>query len=120
VNSVQELAPIAFVAEPRAGSAVEVRVNFGIFAGRDVTNAEIDDLARLLLPEVPEVSIVAEERHEIDRDVEVSVHQVRIELAADALPPDADTAELADRVAAIAGRWAEGCIAERHVEAGEG
>ena len=41
---MQELAPIAFVAEPREGAAIEVRVNFGIFAGRDVTRAEIDDL----------------------------------------------------------------------------
>lgn len=112
---MQELAPIAFVAEPRPGAAVEVRVNFGIFAGREVTNAEIDDLARLLLPEIPEVSIVAEERHEIDRDVEISVHQVRIELAADALPAGADRAALGERVAALAERWAESCIAERSV-----
>lgn len=113
---MQELAPIAFVTEPQPGVAVEVRVNFGIFAGRDVTNAEIDELARLLLPEVPEVSIVAEERHEIDREVEVSVHQVRIELAEDALPDGADRAELGGRVAGIAERWAESCIAERQVE----
>jgi hypothetical protein len=113
---VQELAPIAFVAEPRPGAAVEVRVNFGIFAGRDVTNAEIDDLAQLLLPEVPEVSIVAEERHEIDRDAEVSVHQVRIELAQDALPAGADPAVLGARVATLAEHWAESCISERHAE----
>ena len=112
---MQELAPLAFVAEPRPGAAVEVRVNFGIFAGREVTNAEIDDLARLLLAEISEVSIVAEERHEIDRDVEVSVHQVRIEVAQEAVPEGADLASLGTRVTALAERWAEGCIAERSV-----
>jgi hypothetical protein len=116
---VQELAPIAFVAEPREGAAIEVRVNFGIFAGRDVTRAEIDDLTTLLLQEVAEVSIVSEERHEIDRDVEISVHQVRIEIAKDAVPEDADVATLATRVAALAERWAESCISERHAEISE-
>ncbi len=116
---MQELAPIAFVAEPQPGGAVEVRVNFGIFAGRDVTNAEIDELARLLLPEVPEVSIVAEERHAIDREVEVSVHQVRIEIAADALPAGTDAGQLGARVTALAERWAAGCISERHAEISE-
>ena len=114
-----ELAPIAFAAEPREGAAVEVRVNFGIFAGRDVTRAEIDDLTTLLLEEVPEVSIVSEERHEIDREVEISVHQVRVEIAADAVPEDADAAALAARVTALAERWAESCISERRAEVSE-
>ena len=46
--------------------AIEVRVNFGVFAGRDATAAEIDRLAEWLLDEVGEVSIISEERHEID------------------------------------------------------
>lgn len=117
---MQELAPIAFVAEPREGAAIEVRVNFGIFAGRDVTRAEIDDLTTLLLQEVAEVSIVSEERHEIDRDVEISVHQVRVEIAKDAVPEGAEVATLATRVAALAERWAESCISERHAEISEG
>ena len=117
---MQELAPIAFVTEPRPGAAVEVRVNFGIFAGRDVTNAEIDELAQLLLPEVPELSIVAEERHAIDAEVEVSVHQVRIEIAEDAVPAETDIARLGDRVVALAERWADSCISDRHAEVSEG
>lgn len=116
---MQDLAPIAFVAEPREGAAVEVRVNFGIFAGRDVTRAEIDDLTRLLLEEVREVSIVSEERHEADRDVEASVHQVRIEIATDAVPENSDVAVLATRVTALAERWAESCISDRHAEISE-
>lgn len=117
---MQELAPIAFVAEPRQGAAVEVRVNFGIFAGRDVTRAEIDDLTTLLLEEVREVSIVSEERHEIDRDVEISVHQVRVEIAEDAVPEGTDVSTLATRVTALAERWAQSCISERHAEISEG
>jgi hypothetical protein len=117
---VQEVAPIAFVSEPQPGAAVEVRVNFGIFAGRDVTNAEIDELAELLLPEVPQVSIVAEERHAIDREVEVSVHQVRIEIADEAVPAETDAARLGARVVALAERWADSCISDRHAEISEG
>lgn len=111
---MQELAPIAFVAEPREGAALEVRVNFGIFAGREVTPAEIDELARVLLPEVPDVSIISEERHEIDRDVEVSVHQVRIEIAPEAMPPG-DPNAVGARVATLAEHWAQDCISERQV-----
>ncbi|MEJ7569487.1 MAG: hypothetical protein WKF41_14630 [Gaiellaceae bacterium] len=119
-RSVQELAKIAFVAEPRPPAVIEVRVNFGIFAGREVTPAEIDELARVLLPEVPSVSIVAEQRHEIDTEVEVALHQLRIEVAAEALPAGADVPTLATRLATLAEHWAEGCISERHAEITEG
>jgi hypothetical protein len=113
---VQKLAPIAFVAEPRENAAIAVLVNFGIFAGREVTPAEIDDLARILLDEVGSVSVVSEARHEIDREVEVSVHQVRIEVERANLPADVDVGLLSERVALLAEHWAEGCISERHAE----
>jgi len=113
---VQELARIAFVAEPREHAAIEVRVNFGIFAGREVTPSEIDDLARILLDEVRAVSVVSEERHEIDKDVEIAVHQVRVEVGKDALPEGADVSALSERIATLAEHWAEGCISERHAE----
>ena len=116
---MQDVPAIAFLAAPSADAAVEVRVNFGIFSGRDVTPAEIDELAALLLPEVREVSIVSEERHEIDADVEASVHQVRIEIAEDALEQGTDVTELGERVVELAGRWAHGCISERHAEISE-
>lgn len=113
---MQELARIAFLAEPRDPAAIEVRVNFGIFAGRQVTPAEIDELARALLQEVARVSVIAEERHEIDSSVEVSIHQVRIEIAADALAAGADVSEIAGRAVTIAEHWAESCVSERHAE----
>ena len=99
---------------------VEVRVNFGVFAGRGATAAEIDELAQALLPKVGEVSIVAEERHEIGEESEASVNQVRIEVAADHLPDDEHELDiLCGRLVEAAESWARGCISERHAEISE-
>ena len=65
-------AELAFLSEPTE-SPLEIRINFGIFAGRQATPAEIDDLARALLPVLDEVTIVSEQRHEITQASEVSV-----------------------------------------------
>ena len=56
----------------------EVVVNFGVFAGREVTQAEIDRLAQQLLADLESFEIVSEQRHQIDHSMEASVHQVRI------------------------------------------
>jgi hypothetical protein len=98
---MQDVAQIAFLDDDG-----DIRVNFGMFAGRDATQAEIDDLANALLAEVEAVTIVAEQRTIADRDTEVSVHQIRIEIAED--DPQ--------RPLLIAERWAEACVAERHAE----
>jgi hypothetical protein len=108
---------IAFCVREHEEPAVEVRVNFGVFAGRDVTPAEIDDLATALADRVGEFSIVAEQRHEFGHAVEASLHQVRIEVARDAA--SGDHRELCDRIVDAAGAWAEACIAERHAEIAE-
>jgi len=110
---------LAFVAQTEP-PALEIRVNFGIFAGREATPAEIDELAKSLLPKVGgEVSIVREERHELSEHTEVSLQQVRIEVDADHVPADpVDRAELAGRLLELAERWTESCIAHRHVEVG--
>ncbi len=71
---------LAFVINDPATPAIEIRVNFGIFAGRAVTPAEIDRLAQWLLDETDAVTIVSEDRHEIGRGAEASAHQVRIEV----------------------------------------
>ena len=99
---------IAFVARPESGP-LEVRVNFGLFAGREATPAEIDELAAELLPKVGDVTIIREERHEISEHSEGAVQLVRISLPT-------DDPELAGRVAEIAERWAKACFEERHVE----
>ena len=102
---------IAFATSPDT-PPLEVRVNFGMFAGREATPAEIDDLAHELIPQVGNVTIVREERHEISDQSEGSVQQVKIELT------DGDT-QLVQKVVEIAQRWAEACIAERHAEVSE-
>ena len=105
---------LAFAVQEHEPPALEVRVNFGMFAGREATPAEIDDLASSLLEQVGAVSIVAEERH--DDKSEASIHQVRIEVDSASLPEGRDALqELSVRMVVAAEQWAEGCIAERHV-----
>jgi hypothetical protein len=107
---------LAFAVREHEPPALEVRVNFGMFAGREATPAEIDDLASSLLEQVGAVSIVAEERHEIDEKSEAAIHQVRIEIDSASLPDDREALqELSLRMVAAAEQWAEACIAERHV-----
>src|SRR5437588_5010142 len=113
---MDELA-MAFPVHTHEPPAIDVRINFGIFAGRDATPAEIDRLAEWLLDEVGEVSIISEERHEIDSHVEASVHQVRIEVSADRVPAGpAERAAIEERILERAEHWTKVCVAERHAE----
>lgn len=99
---MQNLAQIAFVDDEG-----DIRINFGLFAGREATRAEVDELAKALLGEVAAITIVAEQRTIADRDMEASVHQIRVELS------DGDDPQ---RPLLIAAQWAEACVAERHAE----
>ena len=103
---------LAFAVRKHDPPAIEVRVNFGMVAGREATAAEIDRLAEWLLDEVGEVSIISEERLETDGSVEASVHQVRIQVANGA----DDREALAERIVERAEYWARLCVAERHAE----
>jgi hypothetical protein len=96
---------------------LELRVNFGVFAGRDATSAELEELAKLLVPQVGEVSIVSEERHDVADGTEIVLHQVRIEIPADRIPEgeDARTA-LEEKLIATAEFWTRACVADRHAE----
>jgi hypothetical protein len=94
---------LVFRAQAKPTPALVVRVNFGVFAGRNATQAEIDDLARELRDEIEPFAILAEERHEFGGDVETSVRQVVIEI------PDAPDG-VEDRVLEIASSWATECI----------
>ena len=112
-----DLDTLAFAVHEHHPPALEVRVNFGIFAGRETTPAEIEELGAQLLEKVGSVAIVSEERHEMDSHSEASIHQVRIEVDADSLPEDRGRREeLAGRLIEIAERWADACIAQRNVE----
>ena len=88
----------------------EIRVNFGVITGREVTAAEVSDLARELSSRIDAFSIVAEQRYEFAGDVEATVHQVKIEVEN---PIDV---ELRGRLVEIAERWADACAAERTLQ----
>jgi hypothetical protein len=103
---------MAFVVDRQKKPAIEVCINFGVFAGRDATPAELDRLAAWLLDEVGEVAIISEEHRETDGKVEASVHQVRIQIANGGTDRDA----LAHRIVERAEYWAHLCVADRHAE----
>jgi hypothetical protein len=108
---------IAFAKRTHQPPGLEIRINFGMYAGREATPAEIDELGKELLERVREVSIIAEERHEIADSSEVQLHQVRVEVPVDDLPHDEhDLDELRGRLLEVSERWARSCIAERHVD----
>ena len=111
---------LAFPVRTPEPPGLEVRVNFGMFAGREATAAEIQELGAALLPEIGNAEISAETRFEIGPDSEADVHQVRIEVPQTSLPVDDFLiGELAGRLVVIAERWAQDCIAERHAEVSE-
>jgi hypothetical protein len=108
---------LAFATRAYEPPVLEIRVNFGLFAGREATPAEIEALGAELRDRVADLTIVSEERHELSGRSEASVHQVRIEVAGEDLPRDErDLDELRGRLIEIAERWARRCVSERHVE----
>lgn len=110
---------LAFVTPRQEPPGLDITVNFGMFSGRSATPAEIDHLGEALLPYVGEVTIVAEERHEIGQAVEASVFQVRVEVSTEQVPGGELGDALERRLLDAAERWAEACIAERHAEVSE-
>ena len=112
--NLPEKPSLAFIPKRNESPALEVRINFGIFAGRDATAAEIEHLAEWLLDTVSAVTIVSEERHEIGVRAEASVHQVRIELAQDRVPDQPqERRKLEERLVERCDYWARACI-ENH------
>jgi hypothetical protein len=107
---------IAFRGGDREAVAFDVRINFGVFAGRNATQAEIDDLAGGLQEVVASFAIIAEERHEFANNVEASARQIVIQVLPEYAGPDVDG--LCKRVVARAELWAKSCIRER-TELGE-
>jgi hypothetical protein len=91
---------------------IEVRVNFGVFAGRHATPAEIDELALALRELLPSFAILSEERHEFGDAVEASVHQVVVEVPQEHAGETPDL--LAEQIVLAANGWALDCIASRH------
>jgi len=110
---------LTFRPEHRDAPEIEVRVNFGMFSGREATLAEIDELAHGLLAVVRRVSIEGLHRHEFGDGGEAVIHQVKVEaMPADAIEPgDAET--VADRVLEVVDGWARRSIEFRHAEVAE-
>ncbi|HKC78241.1 MAG TPA: hypothetical protein VKB70_07650 [Gaiellaceae bacterium] len=103
---------ISLLTRSQEEPGIEVRVNFGVFAGRHATPAEIDELALALRDFAPEFAIVAEERHEFGGDGEASVHQVVVEVPREHADGSADV--LGEKIVMAANGWALECIASRH------
>jgi hypothetical protein len=69
-----------------------------------------------VLDEVGAVTIVSEDRHELDGKLETSVHLVRIELSPAQVPDnDFERRRLEQKLVDRAEHWARNCIAHRHV-----
>jgi hypothetical protein len=103
-NSV--MTELVFRAQERPSPALEVRVNFGVFAGRNATQAEIDNLAHELSRKLDSFAIVAEERHEFGGAREAAVRQIIIQI-------DPDPGGFEQRVIEIAQEWAQDAIHTR-------
>jgi hypothetical protein len=108
---VQSEPVIAFATRDDDPPALQIRVNFGVFAGREATAAELDELGAALLEQVRHVSIVAEDRHEMSPESEAAVYQVRVDLT-----EAEDNSVLEGRLIQLAEHWARSCVAERHNE----
>jgi len=115
MGATREIEPaIALRTRTHEEPGIEVRINFGVFAGRTVTPAEIDELARQVSGLVPAFAIVAEERHEFGGSVEASVHQVVVEVLSEHAGPATDV--LTERIVLVANGWALECIESRHAD----
>jgi hypothetical protein len=91
--------------EQREGRT-QLVVNFGVFSGREATEAEVFRLGQSLLDDFESIEIIAERRFEFDHEVEATIHQVRVLLPRSA---DGRTEELSARVES----WARESIGER-------
>jgi hypothetical protein len=108
---------IAFSVMSHERPGLEVLVNFGIFAGREATPAELDELAAELVAEAGQLAIVAERRYEFDERTEVQLHQVRVAVPADLLPSGTDEVErLRELIVSRTEYWARQCVERRHTE----
>ena len=103
---------ISLLVRKQEEPGIEIRINFGVFAGRYATPAEIDELAAALKDSVPSFAIVTEDRHEFGDAVEASVHQVVIEVPQEHASGTPDL--LAEQIVLVANGWALECIASRH------
>lgn len=111
MNPLLDEPAISLLVRSQEEPGIEIRVNFGVFAGRNATPAEIDELALALRDVLRSFAIVSEERHEFEDTVEAAVHQVVVEVPQEHAGPEPDA--LAEEIVLAANGWALECIAAR-------
>lgn len=93
--------------------AMTFLVNFGVFAGRSVSQLEIERLGTALLELVEGVAIVSEHRVEFAVQSSIDLHQVRVEIDRDVLPADEpDIEALRQRLARALEEWLHSCLTQ--------
>jgi hypothetical protein len=94
-------------ANERGDGGTEVLVNFGVHAGREATQAEVERLGHELLAHTDLVDVVCEQRYRFDRERGLAVYQVRVETLTDG--------DARDAVVETIDAWARDCLAERRL-----
>jgi hypothetical protein len=91
--------------------ALSFSVNFGVFAGREVSGVELERLGKTLLGLVEGVSVTAESHYEFAKGSAANLHQVRVDIDHDALPPgEPDIEQLRARIAEALAAWLRYCL----------
>jgi hypothetical protein len=105
-------------AEPTAAyvsqeSPLQLTVNFGIFAGREVSRDDVGRLGEALLALVSGVTLCAGRRYEFAHGAaEVAAYEVEIRFPAFILPTEpAEHEELVDKLLQTVSLWARDCAA---------
>jgi len=93
--------------------AMTFLVNFGIFAGRNVSRLELERLGHQLLHVVEGVTVVSEHRLEFVEGSSIDLHQVRVAIDRAVLPADEpDIEALRARIAGLVADWVRSCLTE--------
>jgi hypothetical protein len=88
-------------------SPLELTVNFGLFAGRKASRAEIDKLGAALLTHVSGATLFAGRRYEFaNGSAEVAAHEVRVQFPPFVLPSNpAEQDELVAKLLETISQW---------------
>ena len=103
--------PVAFVLEPVEPLPLQIRVNFGIYTGRDATRPELERLASRVLERTGTVSVIGQQRYVAGLEQMVCLHEVLIEVAPDGIERAGyDLETLHELLLADARNWLEECV----------
>jgi hypothetical protein len=94
-------------------SPLELTVNFGIFAGRETSRADIDRLGEMLLALVSGATLFSGRRYEFAQDAaESAAYEVKIQFPPFILPTEKGELEpLVEMLLETVRRWARDCAA---------